>query len=106
MRATALLVAATLVAYAVAEVVMEPNGAARGQFAVIFVSTAVLAGLVAWALPRWSRRSSALRRSIGVLAATIGKDVEVVELLLEHGATAPGLALNWTLCRRCVGGGI
>ena len=71
MRATALLVGATLVAYAVAEVVMEPKGTARGQFAAIFISTAVLASLVAWALPRWSRRSGALRRSIGVLAGAI-----------------------------------
>ena len=71
MRAIALLVGATLVAYAVAEVVMEPTGAARGQFAAIFLSTAVLAGFVAWALPRWSRRSGALRRSIGGLAAAV-----------------------------------
>jgi two-component system sensor histidine kinase BaeS len=70
-RAIALLVGATLIAYAVAEVVMEPTGAARGQFGAIFLSTAVLAGFVAWALPRWSRRSGALRRSIGGLAAAV-----------------------------------
>lgn len=70
-RAAALLIGATLVAYAVAEVVMEPTGAARGQFAGIFASTAGLAGAVAWALPRWARRSGALRRSIGVLAGAI-----------------------------------
>jgi two-component system sensor histidine kinase BaeS len=71
MRAAALLVGATLVAYAVAEVVMEPTGSARGQFAAIFLSTASLAGFVAWALPRWSKQSGALRRSIGVLAGAI-----------------------------------
>ncbi len=71
MRAAALLIGATLVAYAVVEVVMEPTGAARGQFALIFASTAGLAGAVAWGLPRWSRRSGALRRSIGVLAGAI-----------------------------------
>ena len=71
MRAAALLIAATIVAYAVAEVVMEPTGVVRGQFAAIFVSTAVLSGLVAWVLPRWSRRAAALRRSMGVLSAAI-----------------------------------
>ena len=71
MKAAALLVGATLAAYAVAEVVMQPRGTARGQFAVIFLSTAALAGLVAWGLPRFSRRAAALRTSIGVLAAAI-----------------------------------
>lgn len=71
MRAAALLIAATLVAYVVAEVVMEPSGADREQFAVIFVATALFAGLVAWALPRWSRRATALRRSVGVLSGAI-----------------------------------
>ena len=71
MRAAALLVGATLAAYAFAEVVMEPTGTVRGQFAVIYVSTALAAGLVAWGLPRWSRRFIALRRSIGVLAGAI-----------------------------------
>lgn len=70
-RAAALLLAATLVAYAVAEVVMEPTGRDRGQFAVIFVTTAAFAGFVSWGLPRWSRRITALRRSIGVLSGAI-----------------------------------
>ena len=71
MRITALLVGTTLVAYAVVEVVMEPTGIVRRQFAIIFLTTAILAGLVAWALPRWARRAGSLRRSIGVLAAAI-----------------------------------
>ncbi|NIS33561.1 MAG: HAMP domain-containing protein, partial [Actinobacteria bacterium] len=54
-----------------AEVVMEPSGADREQFAVIFIATALFAGFVAWGLPRWSRRATALRRSVGVLSGAI-----------------------------------
>lgn len=71
MKAAILVVGVTLVAYAAAEVVMEPSGAERRQFAAIFVTTAAASGLVAWALPRWSRRSVALRRSLAVVAASI-----------------------------------
>ena len=70
-RSAVLLIGATFVAYAVTEVVMEPTGTVRAQFAVIFISTAALAGFVAFALPRWARRSGAMRRSIGLLAAAI-----------------------------------
>lgn len=70
-RAFALLGVVTLVAYGVAEVVMEPTGSARRQFGIIFFTSAVVAGLVAWALPRWSRRALALRHSIGLLSGAI-----------------------------------
>jgi len=66
-----MLIGATLLAYALAEVVMEPTGTVRAQFALIFTTTAVVGGFVAWALPRWSRRSGALRRSIGLMAGAI-----------------------------------
>jgi two-component system sensor histidine kinase BaeS len=70
-KAAALLIAVTLGAYAVAEVAMEPTGSARRQFALIFGATVALAGLVAWGLPRLSRRATALRRSIGLLVGAV-----------------------------------
>lgn len=116
MRAAVLVVGVTLVAYAAAEVVMEPTGPERRQFAAIFLTTAAASGFVAWALPRWSRRSATLRRSLGVVAASIvmvvalgialsgrlmflsSHDLELLWVVLGF-ALALGLALAVTIPR-------